>query len=129
MKWRPQRDLNPCYRLERAVSWARLDDGDAGGRRRGQTSMRARDLSRRVARLSRKADRWTMARDHSVSIRCATTTRSSSAIAWIWSGAGPSQTKLNWTLGVDNGTTACLVRRGESAQPSAPATDRTASAK
>src|SRR5439155_16093073 len=28
--WRPQRDLNPCYRLERAVSWARLDDGDTG---------------------------------------------------------------------------------------------------
>jgi hypothetical protein len=20
--WRPQRDLNPCYSLERAVSWA-----------------------------------------------------------------------------------------------------------
>ena len=25
---RPQRDLNPCYSLERAVSWAELDDGD-----------------------------------------------------------------------------------------------------
>ncbi len=27
--WRPQGDLNPCRRRERAVSWARLDDGDA----------------------------------------------------------------------------------------------------
>jgi hypothetical protein len=27
--WRPRRDLNPCYRRERPVSWARLDDGDA----------------------------------------------------------------------------------------------------
>lgn len=27
--WRPRRDLNPCYRRERAVSWAGLDDGDA----------------------------------------------------------------------------------------------------
>ena len=26
--WRPQGDLNPCRRRERAVSWARLDDGD-----------------------------------------------------------------------------------------------------
>ena len=26
--WRPQGDLNPRYRRERAVSWARLDDGD-----------------------------------------------------------------------------------------------------
>jgi hypothetical protein len=26
--WRPQRDLNPCYRLERPASLARLDDGD-----------------------------------------------------------------------------------------------------
>ena len=28
-KWRPQGDLNPCYRRERAMSWTRLDDGDA----------------------------------------------------------------------------------------------------
>ena len=28
-KWRPQGDLNPCRRRERAVSWTRLDDGDA----------------------------------------------------------------------------------------------------
>jgi hypothetical protein len=27
--WRPRRDLNPCYRRERPVSWAGLDDGDA----------------------------------------------------------------------------------------------------
>ena len=27
-KWRPQRDLNPRYRRERAVSWTGLDDGD-----------------------------------------------------------------------------------------------------
>ncbi len=26
--WRPRRDLNPCYRRERPVSWAGLDDGD-----------------------------------------------------------------------------------------------------
>ena len=26
--WRPRRDLNPCCRRERPVSWARLDDGD-----------------------------------------------------------------------------------------------------
>ena len=26
--WCPQRDLNPRYRRERAVSWAGLDDGD-----------------------------------------------------------------------------------------------------
>jgi len=26
--WRPQRDSNSCYSLERAVSWAGLDDGD-----------------------------------------------------------------------------------------------------
>jgi integrase len=26
--WRPQGDSNPCYSLERAVSWAGLDDGD-----------------------------------------------------------------------------------------------------
>jgi len=26
--WRPQGDSNPCYRRERAVSWAGLDDGD-----------------------------------------------------------------------------------------------------
>ena len=26
--WRPRRDLNPCRRRERPVSWARLDDGD-----------------------------------------------------------------------------------------------------
>ena len=25
---RPRRDLNPCYRRERPVSWAGLDDGD-----------------------------------------------------------------------------------------------------
>ena len=25
---RPRRDLNPCRRRERPVSWARLDDGD-----------------------------------------------------------------------------------------------------
>lgn len=29
---RPQRDSNPCYSLERAVSWAGLDDGDRQGR-------------------------------------------------------------------------------------------------
>jgi hypothetical protein len=29
--WRPQRDLNPCYRLERAMSSAELDDGDVSG--------------------------------------------------------------------------------------------------
>ena len=28
MSWRPRRDLNPCYRRERPVSWAELDDGD-----------------------------------------------------------------------------------------------------
>ena len=27
-RWRPRRDLNPCYRRERPVSWADLDDGD-----------------------------------------------------------------------------------------------------
>ena len=27
-RWRPRRDLNPCYRRERPVSWAELDDGD-----------------------------------------------------------------------------------------------------
>ena len=26
--WCPQRDLNPCCRLERPASWARLDDRD-----------------------------------------------------------------------------------------------------
>ena len=31
-KRRPQRDSNPCYSLERAVSWAGLDDGDRQGR-------------------------------------------------------------------------------------------------
>ena len=29
--WRPRRDLNPCRRRERPVSWARLDDGDLSG--------------------------------------------------------------------------------------------------
>ncbi len=29
--WRPRRDLNPCCRRERPVSWARLDDGDTNG--------------------------------------------------------------------------------------------------
>ncbi len=29
--WRPRRDLNSCYRRERPVSWARLDDGDMVG--------------------------------------------------------------------------------------------------
>ncbi len=28
VSWRPRRDLNPCRRRERPVSWARLDDGD-----------------------------------------------------------------------------------------------------
>lgn len=28
LEWRPQRDSNPCFRRERAVSWTRLDDGD-----------------------------------------------------------------------------------------------------
>jgi len=28
-EWRPQGDSNPCFRRERAVSWTRLDDGDA----------------------------------------------------------------------------------------------------
>lgn len=28
IEWRPQRDSNPCFRRERAVSWTRLDDGD-----------------------------------------------------------------------------------------------------
>ena len=27
--WCPRWDSNPCYRRERAVSWAGLDDGDA----------------------------------------------------------------------------------------------------
>lgn len=27
-KWCPRRDSNPCYRRERAMSWARLDDED-----------------------------------------------------------------------------------------------------
>ena len=31
MSWRPRRDLNPCRRRERPVSWARLDDGDFVG--------------------------------------------------------------------------------------------------
>ena len=31
ISWRPRRDLNPCYRRERPVSWAGLDDGDGGG--------------------------------------------------------------------------------------------------
>jgi site-specific DNA recombinase len=31
---RPQRDLNPCRRRERAVSWAGLDDGDLRAERR-----------------------------------------------------------------------------------------------
>ena len=39
-KWWPQRDSNPCFSLERAASWARLDDGAvrilAGGRARGE---------------------------------------------------------------------------------------------
>src|SRR5439155_5527138 len=43
--WRPQRDLNPCYRLERAVSWARLDDGDNRGAY-PSTRRRAADRSR-----------------------------------------------------------------------------------
>ena len=30
--WRPQGDSNPRRRRERAVSWARLDDGDFFGR-------------------------------------------------------------------------------------------------
>jgi hypothetical protein len=30
--WRPQGDSNPCRRRERPVSWAGLDDGDAGKR-------------------------------------------------------------------------------------------------
>jgi hypothetical protein len=32
---RPQRDSNPCYSLERAVSWAWLDDGDRAEAGRG----------------------------------------------------------------------------------------------
>ena len=31
-KWRPQGDSNPRRRRERAVSWARLDDGDFSGK-------------------------------------------------------------------------------------------------
>ena len=27
--WRPRRDLNPCRKRERLVSWTWLDDGDA----------------------------------------------------------------------------------------------------
>ena len=30
---RPRRDLNPCYRRERPVSWAGLDDGDSNASR------------------------------------------------------------------------------------------------
>ncbi len=32
LAWRPQGDLNPCYRRERPVSWTELDDGDLAGR-------------------------------------------------------------------------------------------------
>ena len=28
LEWRPQGDLNPCFRRERAASWTGLDDGD-----------------------------------------------------------------------------------------------------
>ncbi len=28
-EWRPVRDLNPCYRRERAMSWTGLDERDA----------------------------------------------------------------------------------------------------
>lgn len=35
---RPQRDSNPRYSLERAVSWAGLDDGDPERRRRSTPS-------------------------------------------------------------------------------------------
>ena len=33
---RPQRDSNSCYSLERAVSWAWLDDGDGGWKAGGR---------------------------------------------------------------------------------------------
>src|SRR6266571_7212994 len=52
MSWRPQRDLNPCYRLERAVSWARLDDGDVRG---AYPSMRRRAPDRLVRNLLRRS--------------------------------------------------------------------------
>ncbi len=34
IRWRPQRDLNPCCRRERPVSWTWLDDGDETRRQR-----------------------------------------------------------------------------------------------
>ena len=37
-KKRPRRDLNPCYRRERPVSWARLDDGDDAKKRPNRSS-------------------------------------------------------------------------------------------
>ena len=47
--WYPRRDSNPCLRLERAVSWTGLDDGDMAGTR--GRPRRRRDVSTAAARF------------------------------------------------------------------------------
>src|SRR5579864_2997342 len=64
--WRPRRDLNPCYRRERAMSWAGLDDGDAAKQFAANLQESCLEAASRPPRSHRSCRLPVEARNHSM---------------------------------------------------------------